>query len=129
MKSIELDYTKRCAGEPEKGHNRWHPDIPPALEVEPGEEVVLQTRKGHFVPRFKESFDVALSHHVDGFSGAADKDHLFYFVGIDESTDFFTGAFEKIGGLLAQGVYTAMNIRIAALVVIDQGLDHLAGLL
>ena len=44
MKSIELDYTKRCAGEPEKGHNRWHPDIPPALEVEPGEEVVLQTR-------------------------------------------------------------------------------------
>ena len=44
MKSIELDYSKRCAGEPEKGHNRWHPDIPPALEVEPGEEVVLQTR-------------------------------------------------------------------------------------
>ena len=44
MKSIELDYTKRCAGEPEKGHNRWHPDIPPAVEVEPGEEVVLQTR-------------------------------------------------------------------------------------
>lgn len=44
MKSIELDYTKRCAGEPGKGHNRWHPDIPPALEVEPGEEVVLQTR-------------------------------------------------------------------------------------
>ena len=44
MKSIELDYTKRCADEPAKGHNRWHPDIPPALEVEPGEEVVLQTR-------------------------------------------------------------------------------------
>ena len=44
MKSIELDYTKRCADEPTKGHNRWHPDIPPALEVEPGEEVVLQTR-------------------------------------------------------------------------------------
>ena len=44
MKSIELDYTKRCAGEPTKGHNRWHPDIPPAVEVAPGEEVVLQTR-------------------------------------------------------------------------------------
>ena len=44
MKAIELDYTKRCAGEPAKGHNRWHPDIPPALEVDPGEEVVLQTR-------------------------------------------------------------------------------------
>ena len=44
MKSIELDYTKRCADEPTKGHNRWHPDIPPAVEVDPGEEVVLQTR-------------------------------------------------------------------------------------
>ena len=44
MKSIELDYTKRCADEPGKGHNRWHPDIPPAVEVEQGEEVVLQTR-------------------------------------------------------------------------------------
>ena len=44
MKSIELDYSKRCAEEPEKGHNRWHPDIPPALEVEPEEEVYLETR-------------------------------------------------------------------------------------
>ena len=44
MKTIELDYTKTCADEPSKGHNRWHPDIPPALEVAPGEEVVLQTR-------------------------------------------------------------------------------------
>jgi formamidase len=44
LKSIELDYTKRCGDEPNKGHNRWHPDIPPALEAAPGEEVVLQTR-------------------------------------------------------------------------------------
>ena len=44
MKSIELDYTKRCGDEPTKGHNRWHPDIPPAVEVDPGEEVVIQTR-------------------------------------------------------------------------------------
>ena len=47
MKSIELDYTKRCADEPAKGHNRWHPDIPPVLEVEAGEEVVLQTRNAY----------------------------------------------------------------------------------
>ena len=33
-----------AANEPEKGHNRWHPDIPPAAKAEPGEEVVLQTR-------------------------------------------------------------------------------------
>ncbi|ETW94122.1 MAG: hypothetical protein ETSY1_36250, partial [Candidatus Entotheonella factor] len=44
MKSIEIDRSKRLKEEPHKGHNRWHPDIPPVLEVEIGEEVVLETR-------------------------------------------------------------------------------------
>ena len=44
MKSIEIDRSKRLRDEPEKGHNRWHPDIQPRLEVDPGEEVVLETR-------------------------------------------------------------------------------------
>jgi formamidase len=44
MKSIEIDRGKRLKQEPEKGHNRWHPEVPPVLEVEPGEEVVLETR-------------------------------------------------------------------------------------
>ena len=44
MQSIEIDRSKRLKQEPQKGHNRWHPDVPPILEVEPGEEVVLETR-------------------------------------------------------------------------------------
>ncbi len=44
MQSIEIDRSKRLKEEPHKGHNRWHPDIPPILEVDPGEEVVLETR-------------------------------------------------------------------------------------
>ncbi|HJN87183.1 MAG: acetamidase/formamidase family protein [Dehalococcoidia bacterium] len=44
MKSIEIDRSKRLKQEPQKGHNRWHPDISPVLEVDPGEEVVLETR-------------------------------------------------------------------------------------
>ena len=44
MKSIELDYSKNCGDEPKKGHNRWHPDIHPAVEADQGEEIVLQTR-------------------------------------------------------------------------------------
>ncbi len=44
MQSIEIDRSKRLKEEPRKGHNRWHPDIPPILEVDPGEEVVLETR-------------------------------------------------------------------------------------
>lgn len=44
MKSIEIDRARRLREEPRKGHNRWHPDIAPAIEVEPGEEVALETR-------------------------------------------------------------------------------------
>jgi formamidase len=43
-KSITIDRSKHLAEEPRTGHNRWHPDIEPALEVEPGELVVLETR-------------------------------------------------------------------------------------
>ncbi|MGQ4810608.1 Formamidase [Candidatus Entotheonellaceae bacterium PAL068K] len=44
MQSIEIDRGKRLKEQPQTGHNRWHPDIPPILEVDPGEEVVLETR-------------------------------------------------------------------------------------
>ena len=44
MKSITIDRSKRLKEEPGKGHNRWQPDIPPVLEVEPGEETLLETR-------------------------------------------------------------------------------------
>ena len=43
-KGISIDRTKRLRDEPHKGHNRWHPDIAPVIEVEPGEEVTLETR-------------------------------------------------------------------------------------
>jgi formamidase len=44
MKSITIDYGKRLAEEPEKGHNRWHEAIPPVVEAALGEEVEIQTR-------------------------------------------------------------------------------------
>ena len=44
MQSITIDRTKRLKEESHTGHNRWHPDIPPLIEVDPGEEVVLETR-------------------------------------------------------------------------------------
>ena len=44
MKSIEIDRSKRLKDEPQKGHNRWHPNIDPVIEVDQGEEVVLETR-------------------------------------------------------------------------------------
>jgi formamidase len=41
---VRVDYAKTLAEEPETGHNRWHPDIPPLVRCDPGDEVVLQTR-------------------------------------------------------------------------------------
>src|ERR1041385_6644605 len=41
---ITINRNKRLKEEPQTGHNRWHPDIPPLIEVDPGEEVVLETR-------------------------------------------------------------------------------------
>lgn len=46
MKSIEIDRNKRLRDAPSTGHNRFHPDIPPIVVVEEGEEVVLETRDG-----------------------------------------------------------------------------------
>ena len=44
MKQITIDRSKRLYEEPHTGHNRWHPDIEPVLEVVPGEEVLVETR-------------------------------------------------------------------------------------
>lgn len=41
---IRVDRTKTLLEEPGTGHNRWHPDIPPVLRCEPGDEVILETR-------------------------------------------------------------------------------------
>ena len=41
---IRIDRSKTLAEEPGTGHNRWHPDIPPVVRCEPGDEVILETR-------------------------------------------------------------------------------------
>ncbi len=44
MKSITIDYGKRLAEEPGKGHNRWHDVIAPVVDAVPGKAVEIQTR-------------------------------------------------------------------------------------
>jgi len=41
---VRIDASKPLQAEPHTGHNRWHPDIPPILRVDPGDRVVLETR-------------------------------------------------------------------------------------
>ena len=43
MHAIRIDRRKSLAAQPRLGHNRYHPDIEPVLEVSEGEEVVLET--------------------------------------------------------------------------------------
>ena len=44
MQHIRIDRAKSLADDPATGHNRWHPDIPPLVEADEGEQVVLETR-------------------------------------------------------------------------------------
>lgn len=41
---IRIDPDLPLRDEPGTGHNRWHPDIPPIVRCEPGDEVILETR-------------------------------------------------------------------------------------
>ena len=73
MKSIDIDRSKRLKEEPDKGHNRWHPDIPSICEVDPGEEVVLETRDasdGQVLPGMTvadlEHLDTKVAHPLTG---------------------------------------------------------------
>ena len=73
MKRIEIDRSKRLKDEPHTGHNRWHPDIPPVIEVEPGEEVILEARDasdGQIKPGMPASdlvhLDTKVSHAMTG---------------------------------------------------------------
>ena len=53
MPEIRIDRSKSLAQEPWTGHNRWHPDIPPVIRCDPGEDVILETRDafdGQFGP-------------------------------------------------------------------------------
>jgi formamidase len=43
-KRIAIDRSLHLNQQPQTGHNRWHPDVQPILEVEPGDQVVLETR-------------------------------------------------------------------------------------
>ena len=73
MKSVAIDRRKRLKEEPQTGHNRWHPDIPPILEAAPGEEVSLETRDasdGQMHPQVTiadfDSFDTKVAHPLTG---------------------------------------------------------------
>jgi formamidase len=41
---LSVDYSVPLSDQPDRGHNRWHPDIAPAVRCQPGDEVVVDTR-------------------------------------------------------------------------------------
>ena len=44
MPRSPIDRSKTLVEEPGPGHNRWHPDIPPVIRCDRGDEVILDTR-------------------------------------------------------------------------------------
>lgn len=54
MRMFRIDRSKHLGDEPQCGHNRWHPEIEPKLEVAEGEEIGLETRDasdGYITPK------------------------------------------------------------------------------
>ena len=43
-REIRIDRSRTLTEQTETGHNRWHPDIPPILECDPGDEIIIETR-------------------------------------------------------------------------------------
>jgi formamidase len=41
---VRIDPARTLAEQPETGHNRWHPAIPPIVRCDEGDEVILETR-------------------------------------------------------------------------------------
>ncbi len=50
---IKIDRSKQLGDEQDVGHNRWHPDIKPVAEIDPGQIVGIETR---------DAFDGQFSH-------------------------------------------------------------------
>ena len=66
MHEVRIDRTKTLGADPGTGHNRWHPDIPPLICCDPGDEVILETRDafdGQFGP--DASLDVVARPNLD----------------------------------------------------------------
>jgi len=66
VREVRIDRSKTLLEEPGTGHNRWHPDIPPAVRCEPGDEVILDTRDafdGQMTP--DASLDVVAAPNLD----------------------------------------------------------------
>ena len=110
MQSITIDRSKPLREESNTGHNRWHPDIPPVVEVDEGEEVVLETRDafdGQMRPGVTEAdfagMDPGVIHPLTGpvaVKGAAPGDLLeVEFVDIQPQPYAFSVIFPGFGFL------------------------------
>ena len=70
---VALDFSRSLATDPRWGHNRWHPDIEPVAEVDPGAIIEVDMRDGLDVQIFPESpiedlvnLDVRRGHPMTG---------------------------------------------------------------
>ncbi|MFT5351449.1 MAG: formamidase [Planctomycetota bacterium] len=66
---IKIDRSKQLGDEQDVGHNRWHPDIKPVAEVDPGQIIGIETR---------DAFDGQFNHDTDETEVAGCNLHLVH---------------------------------------------------
>jgi formamidase len=110
--TIRINRGEPLAANPHTGHNRYHPDIAPILEVAEGDEVVFETRDamdGQIGPETKAAdlltTDPDRVHPLTGpaFVKGAKPDDMIEveFLDIVPQPTAFTAIFPKAGGFLA----------------------------
>ena len=66
---IKIDRSKKLGDEQDVGHNRWHPDIKPVAEVDPGQIIGIETR---------DAFDGQFTHDTEKEEVAGCNLHLVH---------------------------------------------------
>lgn len=110
MHAIRIDRSVPLSAEPHVGHNRYHPDIDPVLEVDEGEDVVIETRDaidGQLSPSSTvanfENLDANLIHPLTGpiyVKGAEPGDALeIEFLDIEPQPTAFSAIIPGLGFL------------------------------
>ena len=91
--------------------------------------VVLHLREDDLVTLAHVGASPGVRNEVDRLRRVAGKDHRLAGGCADEARDLLAGLLIGGGGLFAQGVHGAVDVRVVRLVVADERVDHLPRLL
>jgi hypothetical protein len=112
-------------GRDHKGRTRLFADQLPRHDV----GVMLEVGYQYFVAGFQQRSSIALRDEIDGLGGPAHENDFMSRSRLEEGDHSISRRLVKSGGLLAQGVYAAMDVGVVIPLVVVDRLDDGEGAL